>query len=422
MHVTAKHEPSPHLQPRWFIRSFWAAHRALYRTTGGRVGLRRAKPTRWGMLRLRTIGRRTGEERSAILGYYEDGPNLVTLAMNGWAAGEPAWWLNLQAHPDAIVDLVDGPREVRARAAVGDERARLWAGWRDVGDDVDAYAPLRSSETAVVVLEPVDGSQTRTAGGPAARAGEKRMDTNRSIAVVAGVAFLIATVAQLVGAALVTPIVSAPVDLAKISANENQVLFGALFQFIGAVACTGIALALYPVLRKHNEGLAVGSVGFRTIEGVLHVLIAVCWLFLVTLSLEAVKAGTPGSSAYGVPGALLVAGPDWLAPLALLAFGLGALCYYWVFYQSRLIPRWLSAWGLVAIGLVMVSGLLVMFRVVENFSPTQLVLAAPIGVQEMVLAVWLIAKGFNPSAIAAKPASDASRLRAASTTGSAAAA
>jgi deazaflavin-dependent oxidoreductase (nitroreductase family) len=107
------------------------------------------------MLRLRTIGRRSGEPRSAILGYYEDGPNLVTLAMNGWADGEPAWWLNLQAHPEAVVDLVDGSRTVRARAAMGEERARLWAGWRTVGDDVDSYSTLRSSETAVVVLEPV---------------------------------------------------------------------------------------------------------------------------------------------------------------------------------------------------------------------------------------------------------------------------
>jgi deazaflavin-dependent oxidoreductase (nitroreductase family) len=122
------------------------------------------------MLRLRTIGRRSGEERSAILGYYEDGPNLVTLAMNGWAEGEPAWWLNLEARPDAIVDLVDGPRKVTARAAAGDERARLWARWRDVGDDVDAYAPLRSSETAVVVLAPrSDRSQMLMAGGPAQR-------------------------------------------------------------------------------------------------------------------------------------------------------------------------------------------------------------------------------------------------------------
>ena len=145
---------APRLPPRWFVRSAWVAHRALYRTTGGRVGLRRPTPTQWGIMRLRTIGRRSGEERSAILGYYEDGPNLVTLAMNGWADGEPAWWLNLQEHPDAAVDLVDGPRTVRARAAQGEERSRLWARWRDVGDDVDAYATLRSSETAVVVLEP----------------------------------------------------------------------------------------------------------------------------------------------------------------------------------------------------------------------------------------------------------------------------
>jgi len=105
-------------------------------------------------MRLTTIGRRTGHEHRAILGYYEDGPNLVTLAMNGWAEGEPAWWLNLQAHPDTSVDLADGSRAVHARAADGDERSRLWARWRDVGTDVDAYATRRSGETAVVILEP----------------------------------------------------------------------------------------------------------------------------------------------------------------------------------------------------------------------------------------------------------------------------
>lgn len=234
------------------------------------------------------------------------------------------------------------------------------------------------------------------------------MTSNRRIAVVAGVAFLIGTIAQIVGVALVSPILGAPDYLAQISANEDRVLVGALFQFIGGLACTGIALALYPVLRMHNHGLAMGSVGFRTIEGVLHALIAVCWLLLVTLSREAVKAGAPGSSAYQVPGALLQAGPDWLAPLGLPVFGLGALCYYWVFYQSRLVPRWLSAWGLVAIVMAMVSGLLVMLGLIDSFSTPQLVLAAPIGVQEMVLAVWLIAKGFNPPAVASAPAIETS--------------
>ena len=145
---------SPRLPPRWFVVSAWAIHRAIYRLSGGRLGLYRPKPGRWGTMRLRTIGRRTGKERIAILGYYEDGPNLVTLAMNGWASGEPAWWLNLQAQPDTVVDLANGPRPVRARAAEGDERARLWARWRDVGTNVDGYAGRRAGETAVVVLEP----------------------------------------------------------------------------------------------------------------------------------------------------------------------------------------------------------------------------------------------------------------------------
>ena len=101
-----------------------------------------------------TTGRRTNRERSVILGYLEDGPDLVTLAMNGWADGEPAWWLNLQACPDASVDLADGTRAVRARAAAGAERSRLWAMWRDVEPTVDAHAALRSSETALVILEP----------------------------------------------------------------------------------------------------------------------------------------------------------------------------------------------------------------------------------------------------------------------------
>lgn len=141
------------LPPRWVVRSAWTIHRAFYRLTRGRRGLWRPKPGNWGALRITTIGRRTGEARSTIVGYLEDGPNLVTLAMNGWADAEPAWWLNLQAHPDVRVDLADGSRQVRARKAVGEERARLWARWNEL-DDYDAWAARRSRETAVVILEP----------------------------------------------------------------------------------------------------------------------------------------------------------------------------------------------------------------------------------------------------------------------------
>jgi F420H(2)-dependent quinone reductase len=152
-------QPKSPKVPRWLVRTIWIAHRGAYRLTGGRFGLRRPGSSRWGMLRLRTVGRRTGRERIAILGYVEDGPNLVTPAMNGWADPEPAWWLNLQANPEATVELPGGVRAVTARAAVGDERGRLWAALVDLGTAAytDASAALRSRETAIVVLEPRDG-------------------------------------------------------------------------------------------------------------------------------------------------------------------------------------------------------------------------------------------------------------------------
>lgn len=148
---------TPGLPPRWFIRLAWSVHRGIYRIFGGRVGLWRPRANGWGALRLTTLGRRTGLERSVIIGYFEDGPNLVSMAMNGWGEGEPAWWLNLLAHPDATVDLVDGRRLVRGRAAIGEERSRLWQRWREIDKDLDGYAAKRSSETAVVVLEPRPG-------------------------------------------------------------------------------------------------------------------------------------------------------------------------------------------------------------------------------------------------------------------------
>jgi len=145
---------SPFLPPRWVVRTAWAIHRAIYSLTGGRRGLRRPTTDQWGMMRLRTVGRRSGEERTAILGYFEDGQDLVTMAMNGWADAEPAWWLNLQAGPDTTVELKDGPRAVRGHAAMGEERERLWARWASYDKDLDDYSARRSGETAVVILSP----------------------------------------------------------------------------------------------------------------------------------------------------------------------------------------------------------------------------------------------------------------------------
>ena len=152
--MSAPSTTSPFLPPRWFIRTFWVVQRAVHSVTGGRLGLQVATADRQGMLRLRTVGRRTRAERVAILGYFEDGADLVTMAMNGWADAEPAWWLNLQAQPDVTVDLPGGSRAVRGRAASAEERPRLWARWAVYDKGLDAYAARRSRETAVVILSP----------------------------------------------------------------------------------------------------------------------------------------------------------------------------------------------------------------------------------------------------------------------------
>jgi F420H(2)-dependent quinone reductase len=141
--------------PRWFVVTAWQVHRWLVRASGRRMGLWAPRPGKWGALRLTTRGRHSGERRRVMVGYYEDGRNLVSMAMNGWGAAEPAWWLNLQAHPEAVVELAGGiRREVLGRAATGAERERLWQRWNEFDKNLEGYAARRPRETAVVVLEP----------------------------------------------------------------------------------------------------------------------------------------------------------------------------------------------------------------------------------------------------------------------------
>jgi F420H(2)-dependent quinone reductase len=148
-------EGKARVPPRWFVVTAWHVHRWIVRATGGRWGLWRPRPGKWGALRLTTTGRRSGDARKVIIGYFEDGPNLISMAMNGWGAAEPAWWLNLQAHPAAVVELPGGVRrDVRGRAAAGAERERLWQRWREIDRGLDGLASRRPRETAVVVLEP----------------------------------------------------------------------------------------------------------------------------------------------------------------------------------------------------------------------------------------------------------------------------
>jgi hypothetical protein len=215
------------------------------------------------------------------------------------------------------------------------------------------------------------------------------MNYYRKIAISAGVLFIIATGADLLSIPFLGPM-TATNYLVSVSANGGLVAAGALLLFIGGAAATGIAISLYPVLRKYNRGLALG---------------AVCGLLLlITLSQQFVKAGAPDSSYFQTLGVLLVAGYRWVANVgSLLAFSIGCLLYYIIFYRTKLVPRWLSGWGLVAGILSMLSCLLVMFGLMAPFSTEQVVLALPMLPQEMVLAVWLIVKGFNPSVIASEP-------------------
>ncbi|HEX6129399.1 MAG TPA: nitroreductase/quinone reductase family protein [Candidatus Limnocylindria bacterium] len=156
--TTTTTKPGGRLPPRFVIRAAWVVHRAMYRLLGRRRALRPVTEKTWGMMRLHTTGRKSGKPRAAILGYYQDGPNFVTMAMNGWGAPEPAWWLNLQAHPETILDLHDRTLRVRGRAATSEERPRLWELWRRYdGEALDGWAARRPGETAVVILEPIRG-------------------------------------------------------------------------------------------------------------------------------------------------------------------------------------------------------------------------------------------------------------------------
>jgi len=229
----------------------------------------------------------------------------------------------------------------------------------------------------------------------------KEMNSDRKAAIIVGVLFILGF-AGAFSAIILKPILDDPNLLINLTKNKNLVMLGVFLELVMAFACANIAIWLYPVLKKHNKFLALGAVGSRIIENVFQIVAALGLLLLLTLSQEAVKADAPAASTFQTAVVLLLAVRFW-APLVLaqIAFCLGALMYYYVFYQSKLIPRWLSGWGIVAIILHLTSIFLVMFLQIDPFSGSPIILLSiPIFFQELTLAVWLIFKGFNPSAIA----------------------
>jgi hypothetical protein len=226
------------------------------------------------------------------------------------------------------------------------------------------------------------------------------MNTHRKTARIVGVLFITATVAYSLGVMLLDPILGGSDYLTSASENENQVIMGALLVLIDAVAVAGIGIVIYPILKKHDETLALGYVGARIVEGVLFCVNVITILTLLTLSQEFVKAGAPDDSYYQTLGTLLLAAGDWAFLLGFgLAFTLSALILNYILYQSRLVPRFISVWGLIGAASV------IAYYVLQFFNIDQVgFLFIPIAVQEMVFAVWLIVKGFNPSAIASESA------------------
>ncbi len=229
------------------------------------------------------------------------------------------------------------------------------------------------------------------------------MNTNRKTARTAGVLFIIAIVSGILGVALTQPILDAPNHLMKISANQNLMITGTFFLFIMAAACAGIGISLYPVLKEYDQALALGSAGFRIIEAVFHIAGALGLLLLLALSREFVKAGAPDLSYFQTLSYLLEAGRDWVSHVAaILPWCTGALIYYYIFYRTKMVPRWLSIWGLIGIALVMAASMLFLFSLIGSLSTIQVVLNLPIALQELVLAIWLIVKGFDPPAFVSR--------------------
>ena len=220
------------------------------------------------------------------------------------------------------------------------------------------------------------------------------MKTYRKTAIVVGVLFIVATALSLISSSMLGSIIGAPNYLTNVAANGNQIIIGALLELAAAISVMLIPAVMFPVLKQHSEGMALGYFGFRILEAVTLFVGAMSALLLLTLSQQYVNVGAPAVSSFQISGALLLAARNWAFPLNPLVFGPGALILYSVLYQADLIPRWLSVWGLIGAAMVFVFGLLGMFGNILIF------LAIPIAVQEMVMAVWLIVKGFNPSAFA----------------------
>ncbi|MED1783983.1 DUF4386 domain-containing protein [Brevibacillus fortis] len=222
----------------------------------------------------------------------------------------------------------------------------------------------------------------------------KSTKSGRRSALITGVLLIVGLVT---GIFSVVPVIDGADYLVKASTNENQVLLGAFFQLLMVAAYVGIPIVMYPILSKHNKGIALGSVAFGIIAGVFIMIGVIILLLLLTVSHEFAKVGTLHVSYFQTLGGLLREGRDLVNHVATtLAFVLAMFFFTCIFYQTKLVPRWLSVFGLIGSTLSILASLLFMIRFI-GLDATYMMLNIPIAFQQLILAIWLIIKGFNPT-------------------------
>ena len=224
------------------------------------------------------------------------------------------------------------------------------------------------------------------------------MNSYRKTAIIVGVLFISATVTSILSSVFLGSTLATPISLITVNANEPQIMIAVILELIAALSAFGTAVFMYPVLKKYIESLAIAYVGLRLLENTLYILGVVSLIVLLTLSKEYIGAI---NATYQPLSNLVIALSDWAIAIGtVIIFGIGSLTLNYVLYQSKLIPRWLSGWGIIGAALVILYGLIGIYKLDPNMISSILtILALPIAVQEMVFAVWLIIKGFNPEVI-----------------------
>lgn len=223
------------------------------------------------------------------------------------------------------------------------------------------------------------------------------MNSSRKTAIIAGMLIIIGMVAGMLS---IVPSVESPDYLTEVYANQNQLLSAAFFQFTLVPIYIGFALVLYPIIRKYSKSLAIGFVSFRIIAGVFQIVGVIALPIIILLSQKFLESTAPDLLYFQIFGDVIKLGRDLANHVGvMLATGLGNLILFYIFYKTKLIPRWLSSWGLIGNTLAMLASFLILFRLIDVITPHFIVLTIPLVIQEIVLAIWLIVKGFNLSII-----------------------